>query len=325
MAMMEIQNVTKKYKTGVGRGKRSFAAVNDLCLSIERGQCVGLVGESGCGKTTLARMILGIEQMTDGEIRFQGTSIGRAARPKDMRRQLQMVYQDSYDAVNYRHTIAEIISEPIVNFYRMSPRAISDRVDALLESVDLPASAKSKYPRQLSMGQLQRVCIARALASEPKLIVMDEPLSSLDVSVQAQILNKLSDLKDSLDISYLLISHDLEAVYYLADAIYVMYGGRIMESIQTMEDFDTLVHPYSRRLLSSCSAYRGRGDNSEIETVSFQSAVIEGCPYAGRCGTAAEACFETMPELFELKPGHMAACHRIKADEMARKKTFVRG
>ncbi|MFZ7102061.1 MAG: oligopeptide/dipeptide ABC transporter ATP-binding protein [Peptococcaceae bacterium] len=308
---MEIQNVTKKYKTGTGRNKRSFAAVNGVNISVERGQCVGLVGESGCGKTTLARLILGIERLTDGSITFQGVPVGRVARSRELRRKLQMVYQDSYDAVNYRQTITEIIGEPLVNFYRMNSRGISKRVDELLASVDLPVSVKMKYPRQLSMGQLQRVCIARALAASPELIVLDEPLSSLDVSVQAQILNKLSDLKKSLNISYLLISHDLEAVYYLSDAIYVMYGGRIMESIQSMDDFEALVHPYSRKLLASCPAYRNMGDDSEIEKASFQTEIVEGCPYAGRCSAAITECFHDVPEMLELTPGHMVACHKV--------------
>lgn len=309
MALLEVKNVSKLYKARNTGKKASFAAVDGVSLSVEAGKCVGLVGESGCGKSTLARLILGIEAPTGGRVEFDGYTVGEIKKNNTLRQSLQMVYQDSADAVNYRMSIADILGEPLENFYHLKGEERRARVKELLERVDLTEECMDKFPRQFSMGQLQRVCIARALASNPKLIVMDEPLSSLDVSVQAQILNELADLKEQLGLAYLLISHDLEAVYYLSDAIYVMYGGAIMESIQSMEDFESLIHPYSKKLLASCPAYRNREDSTAVEEAAATAEFSLGCPYAARCAKAQKHCFSQKPILKQVSPGHMVACH----------------
>lgn len=315
MALLEVKDVSKLYKTRSPRKKAAFAAVDGVSLSVGDGKCVGLVGESGCGKSTLAHLILGIETPSAGSITFNGHTVEEMKKNGALRQGLQMVYQDSSDAVNYRITIADIIGEPLENFYGLKGEERRERVKKLLERVDLTEETMDKYPRQFSMGQLQRVCIARALASDPKLIIMDEPLSSLDVSVQAQILNELKDLKTQLGLSYLLISHDLEAVYYLSDSIYVMYGGRIMESIEDIGDFDSLVHPYSKKLLDSCPAYINLEDDTVAEAAAATAEFSSGCPYAARCERAQEKCFAEKPELFPVKPGHMVACHELKKRE----------
>lgn len=311
MALLEVNNVSKVFKLRSRDKRGSFAAVDGVSLKVEKGKCVGLVGESGCGKTTLARMILGIHKPTSGDIVFQDKSLRNINQNPELRKDLQMVYQDSADAVNYRLSIADVIGEPLDNFYHLKGAEREKKIKELLECVELNPDAMTKYPRQFSLGQLQRICIARALASDPKLIVMDEPLSSLDVSVQAQILNQLSDLKKKYELSYLLISHDLEAVYYLSDEIYVMYGGRIVESIQDMKDFDYLVHPYSLKLLSSCPAYRDKAEDMEVEEMTEKLVFGKGCPYAARCPRAQEHCFVEKPELKEISPGHEAACHLL--------------
>ena len=261
-------------------------------------------------------MILGILRPTLGEIFFQNQSIERIHQNRALRKDLQMLYQDSADAVNDRFTIADVIGEPLDNFYGLKGAAREERIKELLERVRLTADAMTKYPRQFSLGQLQRICIARALASDPKLIVMDEPLSSLDVSVQAQILNRLADLKEAYGPAYLLISHDLEAVYYLSDAVYVMYGGRIVESIQDIKDFDRLAHPYSLKLLSASPAYRDKVGDPEVEDLEAEEPAerpvfARGCPYAPRCPRAQADCFTKKPQLKMIAPGHEAACHLL--------------
>ena len=233
------------------------------------------------------------------------------------RNHLQMVFQDSFDAVDPRLSAEQIVSEPLYNFFRLSRSEIDQRVLELLKRVGIDESEKGKFPQQFSGGQLQRICISRSLAADPQLLVLDEPLSSLDVSVQAQILNLLNDLKEEYGLSYILISHDLEAVYYLADAIAVMYGGRIMEQIDEMEKFHQMVHPYTLRLLSSTSAYRHRFDaafvhgNETKEIAADDMAMMEidtGCPYRSRCPLSSELCREA-PRLRMLAENHWVACH----------------
>ncbi len=319
MSLIEIKKVKKRYKVRKFGKTYSFMAVNDVSFSVEEGKCVGLVGESGCGKSTLGRLIVGLENPTEGEILFKDESVSTGSDkkvPKRLKfaRDIQMVFQDSYDAVNPKFTAKKIIEEPLKNFTDMTAEEREKEVVDLLHKVGLDEKDKDKFALEFSGGQLQRVCIARALASGPKVFILDEPLSSLDVSVQAQILNLLSDIKKDMDISYLLISHDLEAVYYLADALVVMYGGQIMEKIDDISYFDKMKHPYTQRLLSSIPAYEkldGVQENAEMVSMDLhvQADDFSGCPYVGRCPKRIDLCKEKRPEMKELEPKHYAACH----------------
>ncbi|MEG0855376.1 MAG: ABC transporter ATP-binding protein [Terrisporobacter sp.] len=308
MELLNVHNVKKEYKN---RNNSKFLAVDGVSFSVEEGKCIGLVGESGCGKSTLGKMIVGLEEITEGNIIFQGEQIKQKKYKNKFKRELQMAFQDSFDAVNRRNTACQIISEPLTNYYNISKKEIEEKVDDLLEKVGICSSERDKYPYQFSGGQLQRICIARTLAANPKLVVLDEPLSSLDVSVQAQILNLLSDLKRDLNLTYILISHDLEAVYYLSDSIIVMYGGKIMEQIDNIEDFHNMNHPYTRRLLASSPSYKSRLYNENIEDLRIENTdnKTNGCPYFARCVLSSDECEDICPPLREIKKGHKIACH----------------
>jgi len=307
--VLEVKDVRKTYKTKRFGRTTSVKAVSELSLNIEKGKCLGLVGESGCGKSTLGRIISGLEKPDEGRVLWEGQEIfGKYSKEIwSLRREIQIVFQDSISSVNPRMNAKEIISEPLINYFGLKGERLEDRISELLEMVCLSNEDKVKYPFQFSGGQLQRVCIARALAAKPSLIVLDEPLSSLDVSVQAQILNLLSDVKKVTDVSYLLISHDLEAVYYLSDAICVMYSGMIMESIENVADFEKLKHPYTLRLLS----LRGKltEDSTEIEEVTDINNKACGCPYYNRCNLRLEKCKTDIPVLVAISDGHMLRCH----------------
>ena len=319
MSLIEIQDVKKEYKVRKYGKTYSLMAVNGVSFNVEEGRCVGLVGESGCGKSTLGRLIVGLENPSEGSIAFNGEIIHKnhsRKNPSKLRfsREIQLVFQDSYDAVNPKFTAKKIIEEPLKNFTDLNPSQRDEKVEELLEQVGLVKEDKEKFAMEFSGGQLQRVCIARALASDPKVFVLDEPLSSLDVSVQAQILNLLSDIKKEMNLSYVLISHDIEAVYYLADALVVMYGGQIMEKIDDLSYFEKMVHPYTKKLLSSIPVFEKRTDVKEsAESIGMdvyvQNNTFKGCPYYGRCPDRIEECKESKPEMKELATGHFVACH----------------
>jgi oligopeptide/dipeptide ABC transporter ATP-binding protein len=323
MTLLEVQGVSRIYKARRRVNAYRFAAVRDMSFTVAKGACVGLVGESGCGKSTLARLITGLESPSAGEIRLEGRPVhgkqGWIGNKAAFHQKVQMIFQDSLDAVNLRHSAKTIIAEPLVNFTAMRRAEIAKRIEELLSQVGLRPSDAEKFPHEFSGGQLQRVCIARALASNPELLVLDEPLSSLDVSVQAQILNLLHDLKERLHLTYILISHDPEAVYYLSDSVVVMYGGRVMERIDRIKDFNRMRHPYTLRLLSSTSLYRNQqGETNppiEAEYLSIDMEVQKeeytGCPYAGRCHKATDSCRTDCPPLEEIEQGHLAACYRL--------------
>lgn len=327
--LLQVRNLNKSYRRG---RKSTVAAVCDMSFDLFPGQCLGLVGESGCGKSSLCRLITGLERPDSGQILFHQQPLDR----KTSRGKIQMVFQNSLDAVSLHMDAFHIISEPMENFFHMSRMERRREAARLMELVGLSAADLGKYPRQFSGGQLQRVCIARALAAKPELLVLDEPLSSLDVSVQAQILNLLADLKQELGLTCILISHDLEAVYYLSDAILVMYGGSRMEQMDDIRDFLSLCHPYTRRLLEAhgmdadvgtvpemvghlfAGGLPGQGDYSAADDSSEQigrlSAVSResfGCPYAPRCAGASELCFETKPPARTAAPGHIISCHQM--------------
>ena len=301
VSFLEVQEVSKSYRSRKGR---QTEAVQRVSFSLEKGRCLGVVGESGCGKSTLCRMIVGMEKPDSGEICLEGSSV----REKKNRQKIQMVFQNSQDAVNLHLNAGRILSEPLENFFSMSREERRRETGRLLELVGLSTEDAGKYPRQFSGGQLQRVCIARSLAAGPELLLLDEPLSSLDVSVQAQLLNLLADLKREFRLTCILVSHDLEAVYYLADELAVMYGGALVETLSDITALNCLQHPYARRLLS---VHNGKAGTERQEGKSRSEAGRGGCVYADRCPRAEALCFSKSPELSEREMGHKIACHYI--------------
>jgi len=303
--ILELKDISKTFKE---KGRQPVKALRSVSLSVEEGRCVGVVGESGCGKTTLMRIVAGILKPDGGEVLFQSHPI--AKRKKTDRRMLQMVFQNSLDAVVPYWTARQIIEEPLKNYFNFTTEQRERRVCELMDMVGLDPAERHKYPYQFSGGQLQRICIARALAPEPRLLLLDEPLSSLDVSVQAQILNLLRDLAQELKLTYLLISHDLEAVYYLSDSLVVMYAGTIVEQVDNLDDLSVLCHPYTKRLLNASYGFHGERV-STTDVLDFDSGKHTGCPYQNRCPYADEVCRRTEPSLRDIAEGHKVACHHV--------------
>ncbi|KAM3113522.1 ATP-binding cassette domain-containing protein [Phormidesmis sp. 146-33] len=254
MSLLSVQNVSKSYSLRLGWSGETqcIPAVQDVSIELESGSCLGVVGESGAGKSTLGRIVLGLEQPDRGKTYFldQELSQLRTRELRSLRRDMQVVFQDSFGAVNPRFKVKAIISEPLRNYLKITAAETTDQTIQLLETVGLTAADADKFPHQFSGGQLQRVTIARAIALKPKLIVLDEPVSSLDVTTQAQILALLLNLKQQFHLSYLFITHDLAAVAYLADRVAVMYKGAVVESINS-SDFTKLQHPYSQQLIAA--------------------------------------------------------------------------
>jgi oligopeptide transport system ATP-binding protein len=294
-------------------------AVDDVSFVIHRGETLGLVGESGCGKTTVGRCILQLERPTEGEILYEGQEMTRMndAELRRLRPRVQIVFQDPYSSLNPRMTIGQIISEPI-RVHRLSQNSADcrDRVDELLTVVGLNPLMATRYPHQLSGGQRQRVGIARALALEPKFIVCDEPISALDVSIQAQIINLLEELQERFGLTYLFIAHDLSVVRHISDRITVMYLGKVVEIAERQELYENPLHPYTRALLSAVPI-----PDPVIELkrerivlggeVSSAASPPSGCVFHPRCPIAVEACTQEVPELREIRPAHWVACIRV--------------
>ena len=316
MHVLEVKNLSKKYafRNYFWRKKKITEVVKNVSLSIDPGACLGLVGESGCGKTTLGKMIAGLIKPNHGEILLQGKEMLSANKKETflLRRDMQMVFQDCVGSANPKHNAGRVISEPIKNFLQVNKEQEDKMIGELLETVGLNKEDQYKYPEQFSGGQLQRVCIARALSVKPKLIILDEPLSSLDVSVQAQILNLLADLKTEFKLSYLFISHDIESVYYLSDSLAIMYLGMVVEYIEDISLFDSLCHPYTQKLLSSVlssdpwNKQKLTSKQDELDRTGFDSL---GCPYVLRCPKTCPLCKTSVPEMKQVSEKHYIACH----------------
>ncbi|MCI8609248.1 MAG: ABC transporter ATP-binding protein [Firmicutes bacterium] len=309
--VLEVKHLKKYFKTPAGQ----LHAVDDVNFTIEKGHTLGVVGESGCGKTTLGRTILRLLEPTSGEIYFNGEDITKAKkdRMKAIRRQMQLIFQDPYASLNPRMSVAEIIKEPmIVNKMYPTKAELDKRVQELMEVVGLAPRLMNTYPHEMDGGRRQRVGIARALATNPEFIVCDEPVSALDVSIQAQILNLMMDLQEEKQLSYLFITHDLSVVKHISTEIAVMYLGQCVEKAPTAELFENPLHPYTKALLSAIPAIdiTQRGKEMELLTGEVHSPVnpVNYCRFHSRCKFACEACKEHEYELKEVSPGHFCAC-----------------
>lgn len=289
-------------------------AVDDVSLTVNRGETLGLVGESGCGKSTLARTVMGILPATSGAVRFNGTDL-LSLSPRElraMRSQLQIIFQDPYSSLDPRMTIGEIVAEPLLVNGVKDKTGRRERVLEAFQAVNLPESCCDRYPHEFSGGQRQRVSIARALVMRPKLILCDEPVSALDVSIQSQILNLLRKLQKEFDLTFLFISHALNVVRHVSDRVCVMYLGKVMELANSQQIFESAAHPYTRALLSAIPI--------PDPTVKRERIILKGdlpspkdppkgCRFCARCHKAADRCRTEEPILRQVEPGHFVACH----------------
>ena len=324
-ALLEVAHLTKHYpmRGGVFGGARgSVHAVDDVSFAIADGETLGLVGESGCGKSTIGKTVLRLVEPTAGTIEWRGQRIdelhGSAMRP--FRRELQAVFQDPYASLNPRMRAADIVAEPICNFEHVSSSEIRDRVVSLFERVGLRPDQMARYPYEFSGGQRQRLGIARALAPRPKLIVCDEPVSALDVSVQAQVINLLGDLQREFGLSYLFVAHDLAVVEHISHRVAVMYLGRIVELASTRALFGDPLHPYTEALLSAVPVPDPAVQRKRIILAGDVPSPIElpkGCRFHTRCPYAFDRCRVEEPKLLEVMPNHFAACHLREAPAVA--------
>ena len=312
--LLEVSNLVKHFPMG---RRQTVKAINDVSFHIDRGETLALVGESGSGKTTVGRCILRLIEPTEGRITFAGAQVDTmsANQLRALRPRVQMVFQEPYDSLNPRMRIRKIVEEPILLGGDMTPAQRHDRVAEVLEMVRLGADSMDKYPHQFSAGEQQRIGIARAISTEPELVVLDEPTSALDVSVRAEILDLLTDLQEDLALSYLLISHDLTAVRRVCHRVAIMYLGKIVERGNADELFEQPLHPYSRALLSSVLY----PDPSEQLSRFLLSGEIPspidlppGCHLHGRCPWAVDTCNDAYPDAEELLPGRHVACFRAR-------------
>lgn len=312
--ILSVANLSRRFvNRRLWRKAEVFSAVRDVTFGVARGEIVGVVGESGCGKSTLARLILRLMEPSDGNVAFEGRDLASLSKGelRRLRQKMQMVFQDPYSSIDPRFTVREALLEPF-SVQGMMPAEPESSIAELMTMVGLDASLATRYPHQLSGGQKQRVGIARALALRPSMIVLDEPTASLDVSVQAQIINLLDHLRRELGLTYIFISHDLSLVRYFCDRTIVMYAGRIVE---VLPKHATPTHPYTKMLLNSVF----EPDPKSRRTISRLTgeapsgfSLPPGCAFATRCHLASQACAETDPPLVRFTPGHHVACHNAK-------------
>lgn len=311
--LLVVEHLKKYFNTPRGQ----LHAVDDVSFKLERGKTLGVVGESGCGKSTLGRTILGLLEATDGSVVFEGRNITRVSKKERrmLRKEMQIIFQDPYASLDPRLCVSELIADPLQVFKEYGSRAeMSDRVRELMETVGLARRLEFSYPHELDGGRRQRVGIARALALKPKFIVCDEPVSALDVSIQAQILNLLQDLQEQMGLSYMFVTHDMSVVKHISDDILVMYTGCVVEYSNKTDLFRNPLHPYTKGLLSAIPVPNIHVKREKVILSGEITSPIEpkpGCRFVARCEFATEICGQEKPELKEYEPGHFAACHHI--------------
>jgi oligopeptide transport system ATP-binding protein len=314
--LLEVSGLTKHYpiKKGIfSRQVGAVKAVDGVSFSVKRGETLGIVGESGCGKSTTARLVIRLLKETAGSIRFEGRELTAlsAGELRTVRRDMQMIFQDPYASLNPRWTVERTLLEPMLVYGIGSKGEQRDRVQELLTHVGLNPSYAKRYPHEFSGGQRQRIGIARALVLHPKLIIADEPVSALDISIQAQVINLLQDLQEQYRLTYLFISHDLSVVRHISDRVAVMYLGRIVELAETEKLFATPLHPYTEALMSAVPDVQGAKKERIILRGDVPSPANPpaGCAFHTRCPRCMDICKTETPPLKEAAPGQLAACH----------------
>ena len=317
--LVEVKHLKEYFNINTGVfSSKPLKAVDDVSFAIRQGETLGLVGESGCGKTTVGRTILHLYKPTAGEVWFKGKKIETKADILEYRKKSAMVFQDPYSSLNPRMTVSDIIGEPL-DIHKMYANKAErqEKILDLMNKVGLNSEHANRYAHEFSGGQRQRIGIARALATSPEFVVCDEPVSALDVSIQAQVINMFDELQDQMNLTYLFIAHDLLVVRHISDRIAVMYLGKMVELADSKEIYDHPLHPYSKSLMSAVplpDPIKARANQRVVLSGDIPSPLNapSGCPFRTRCPYACDACAEAMPELKELSPGHFVACHRAE-------------
>ena len=316
--LVEVKHLKEYFNIATGAfTTKPLKAVDDVSFSIRRGETLGLVGESGCGKTTVGRTLLHLYKPTAGEIFFEGNKIESKKDILEYRKKSAMVFQDPYSSLNPRMTVADIIAEPLdVHKMYANKKEREERVLELMSKVGLNSEHANRYAHEFSGGQRQRIGIARAMAMNPQFVVCDEPVSALDVSIQAQVINMFDELQDQMGLTYLFIAHDLLVVRHISDRIAVMYLGKMVELADAKEIYDHPLHPYTRSLMSAVplpDPKKARENKRIVLSGDIPSPLNapSGCPFRTRCPYASEVCAESMPEFKDVGGGHFVACHNM--------------
>ena len=317
--LLEVKDLKQHFNINMGLLKsKPLKAVDGVSFTINRGETLGLVGESGCGKTTVGRTLLHLYKPTSGEVWYNGKKLETAQDIQEFRKKATMVFQDPYSSLNPRMTVADIIGEPLDVHHMYSNKAErQERILELMNHVGLNSEHASRYAHEFSGGQRQRIGIARSLAMDPQFVVCDEPVSALDVSIQAQVINMFADLQEQLDLTYLFIAHDLLVVRHISDRIAVMYLGKMVELAESDEIYNHPLHPYTKCLMSAVplpDPKKARENKRIVLTGDIPSPLNapSGCPFRTRCPYATDACAEAMPEFKEVSSGHFVACHNLE-------------
>ena len=311
--ILEVKDLKKYFNTPRG----NLHAVDGVSFSIDRGKTLGVVGESGCGKSTLGRTVIHLHEKTEGKIIFEGKDISDVNKSelKKLREDMQMIFQDPFSSLNPRMSVGQLIAEPLIIYNKHSGKELNQSVAKLMDTVGLARRLSTSYPHELDGGRRQRIGVARALALNPKFIVCDEPVSALDVSIQAQILNLMQDLQEEFGLTYMFITHDMSVVRHISDNIMVMYLGMMVEFADSEEMFHRRLHPYTKALLAAVPVpIVGAKKERNVLKGEISSPINpkDECRFAKRCPYAMEICFKKLPEPIEATPEHFVACHRVK-------------